>query len=399
MTNTRSKIKKTHNTKNNRSAALIDSNDDVLIEILLRLPVTSVLRFKSVSKHCRSLLSDPRFTLLYKKSSISPGFFCYNMYIRFDGENPTYPATPPRCNLDFYPDPCGIKILQSCNGLMLCCSKRGSQRDRKYYVFNPTTRQFVIIPSVPGGKDVRKNIRFMGLAFDRTDCVHFKVVCVNLAKPKEDLFQIQIYSSETRKWKISDESISAPHNTYFFYGVYWNQVIHWVPNTFKLSCFKLDTEEFTPLPLTVSDASCGGYKFGYMPIYFGESRGHLHLADTPDGSRNHLQLNVYEMLKDHSGWFLKYRVELVEFLNAYPEMIRINPDPSIPIYYDYQLLDVVRGEEEDETFFVIQIPGNRIIRYNVADKSFKQVFDTSHFYSGPIGFEEIHPYVETIVSL
>ncbi|CAH1445671.1 unnamed protein product [Lactuca virosa] len=136
-----------------------------------------------------------------------------------------------------------------------------------------------------------------------------------------------------------------------------------------------------------------------MPIYFGESRGHLHLADTPDGSRNHLQLNVYEMLKDHSGWFVKYRVELVEFLNAYPEMIRINPDPSIPIYYDYQLLDVVRGEEEDETFMVIQIPGNRIIRYNVADKSFKQVFDTSPFYSGPIGLEEVHPYVETIVSL
>ncbi|KAK9051341.1 hypothetical protein SSX86_027968 [Deinandra increscens subsp. villosa] len=45
------------------SGALIGSNDDLVTEILLRLPVTSILRFKSVSKHWRWLLSHRSFTI------------------------------------------------------------------------------------------------------------------------------------------------------------------------------------------------------------------------------------------------------------------------------------------------------------------------------------------------
>ncbi|MFS8027578.1 putative F-box domain-containing protein [Helianthus anomalus] len=57
------------------SGALIGSNDDLLTEILLRLPVTSILLFKSVSKHWRLLLRHRHFTHRYDKISKSPGFF------------------------------------------------------------------------------------------------------------------------------------------------------------------------------------------------------------------------------------------------------------------------------------------------------------------------------------
>ncbi|KAL7584949.1 F-box protein At5g07610 [Lactuca sativa] len=184
------------------SGALIGSNDDLLIEILLRLPVTSVLRFKSVSKHWRSLLSQRPFTLLYKNASFSPGFFGFfgrSLYIPFDDENR---STHPFRDLDFYPDPHGIRIVQSCNGLLLCRSNEGDERVRKYYVFNPTTKQFAVIPSILGGMAVRETILFMAL----------KVVCFYFPKP-DDVVKVQIYSSETGKWKISDDYMSLPSTT------------------------------------------------------------------------------------------------------------------------------------------------------------------------------------------
>ncbi|KAI3756924.1 hypothetical protein L6452_04456 [Arctium lappa] len=158
------------------SATLVASNDDLLTQILRRLPVTSVLRFKYVSKHWNSLLTHHRFTLLYHHPlnlSLSPGFFLRNFYIpfHFHNENPT---TPPLHTLDFHPDHRGIRIVKSCNGLLLCCSDRGKECDRKYYIFNPTTNHFAIVPSLPGGMDAGTKICFMGLAFHQTDCPHYK---------------------------------------------------------------------------------------------------------------------------------------------------------------------------------------------------------------------------------
>ncbi|KAL7585727.1 hypothetical protein Lser_V15G43673 [Lactuca serriola] len=366
MVNTRPRTKKTRN----QSGALIGSNDDLLIEILLRLPLTSVLRFKSVSKNWSSLLSRQPFTLLYKNVSISPGFYVRNMYIPFDVENQ---IALPICNLDIHPHPCSIRIVQSCNGLLLCCSKHGIQGERKYSVLNPTTRQIALIPSVLGGRKLQKNIRFMGLAFHQTDCVDYKVVCFHRAKPDEDMFRIQIYSSETRRWKISDESFSfsAPYYESLGSGVYWNQALYWAPFSVNPLYFKIDTEELQSLSFPVEVAV--------------ES-----LGDSPHGAMS-FTLGSHEMLNDRSGWFVKYRVDLDELLNSYPEISTC--------FYEFQLLDVVRGEEEDETFMVIRIPGNNIIRYDVANKSGKQIYDLSSFIDGPINHAEVHRYIETIVSV
>nr|XP_043618207.1 F-box protein At5g07610-like [Erigeron canadensis] len=413
MVNTRGKIRKAQHTRKicfseasvadndqemTRSGALIGSNDDLITDIFRRLPVTSILRFKSVSKRLLSLLSHRRFTVPYDNISISPGIFIRNLYMPFDVESQ---KTPPFRRLDFYPDLKGIRIVQSCNGLLLCCSDLGNERARKYYVFNPTTKQFAIIPSVPGGRDVRRSVCFMGLAYHRTDCVHYKVVCIHRAKPEvvvnvpaEDLYHIKIYSSDTRKWKITDQSLYAPYFSAFKCGVYWNGAIHWVPSCRNPMYFKLDTEQLQKLSLRIRMASLGDYHDGPMPIYFGESRGHLHLVEKPH-HENRLQLNVYEMLNDHSGWFVKYQVDLAELPGTYPGMAHSYLHPSSPHYYEFDILDVVRGEKEEDTFMVVRVP-EKIIRYNIMDKNFKQIFDATNVFYGRIRSSEAHRYIEAL---
>uniref|UniRef100_A0A251S6K2 Putative F-box domain-containing protein n=1 Tax=Helianthus annuus TaxID=4232 RepID=A0A251S6K2_HELAN len=313
-----------------QSGAVVGSNDTLLTDILLRLPVTSILRFKSVSKHWYSLLGQKHFTHRYDTHSKSPGVFARDKYIPFDAEDPN---TPPVDTLSSYIDSfTSVRVLQSCNGLLLCCTDQWPKirkSGHKYYVFNPTTKQLALIPSVLGGLKARKTIRFMGLAFHQTDCAHYKVVCIRNVLSYVESYQVQVYSSDTREWKISTESFSAT-----------------------------------------------------KPVFF----GHLHLILHMDRGDDSLLLNVYEMLSDHSGWFVKYQVQLGELLGAFPEMVSEDR-------YDFKVIDVVRGEEEGDSFVVLKT-SKRIITYNVHDKSFKLVLSfAGHSYEGSLVF---HRYTETL---
>ncbi|GJZ62726.1 F-box protein-like protein [Tanacetum coccineum] len=300
--------------QSSQSAALIGSYDDLLTEILHRLPVISILRFKSVSKHWRSLLNHRRFTLLYDKSLVSsPGIFARNLYVPFDVENQ---SSPPFSSLDFYPDPRGIKIMQSCNGLLLCCSNKGNE-DRDFFVFNPPLNNW------------QSSHR-----------------CMDEHGPKF----LQIYSSDTRKWKmIPDESFWESYYTPFSGVSYWNGAILWAPASSLPSYFKLDIEKFhdlelpSPLPVRVKPFGC--YRDGMRP----------------------------------------YLVELDDLPATYLEIIRNVQSPSRP--YEFEVLDVVKGEEEEDTFMVVKI-FMKIIRFNIMDKSFKEIFDlidTVHGNIGPMG--------------
>ncbi|KAK9051337.1 hypothetical protein SSX86_027964 [Deinandra increscens subsp. villosa] len=344
--------------QSSESGALIANNDDLLIEILLQLPVKSIIRFKSVSKHWRWLLSHRSFTIRYDhKLSKSPGVLAGDMYVPFDVKKG---GTSPFRSLDSHYDPCGFKIVQSCNGLLLCssygCSTEGSG---EYYVFNPTTRQFAIVPSVPGGPDVHK-------------------------APAGELFQIQIYSSETKKWKISIESFSV-HKPTFSNGVYWNGAFHWAPSYRNHLCFKFDVERLQLLPLPVEMMP-----YGTLIMYFGESRGHLHLVlnNYRKCFMLHLDLNVYEMLSDHSGWVVKYHIVIDELVGAFPEIL-------YPFGYAFEVVDVVRGEEEEDTFIVL-ITSSKMITYNVHDSSFKQICNLSNYLY--YGYSSFHRYIETLAS-
>ncbi|XP_076928920.1 F-box protein At5g07610-like, partial [Bidens hawaiensis] len=229
-----------------------------------------------------------------------------DIYVPFDVENR---STPSFGSLDFYFNHSNVKILHSCNGLLLCYARRNHANG--HYVFNPTTKQLEIIPSVP------KGVCSMALAFHQTHCMHYKVVDLT---PYENFFQIQVYSSDTRKWKICIdsyfESFYMP-KPIFRHPVYWNGAVYWAPSTQNnLLYFKLDAEQLQVIPFPAEMMS---YETSIM--YFGESRGHLHLVFHTDDDEYILHVNVYEMMTDHSGWFVKYQLQLDALLRDFPCLI------------------------------------------------------------------------------
>ncbi|KAI3855817.1 hypothetical protein MKX03_014812, partial [Papaver bracteatum] len=189
------------------SAVQVISNFDLLTLILLCLPVKSLMIFKSVCKQWLSVISHPSFVNNHiRRQNLSKiqGFFfqkpwrtadydyVYDFLLldgtRIEEEDDSRAPTPEaiasadRCfkalNFDkscpkpgFHVPPTvehGMKISQSCNGL-LCCT-RLTEVDygievpgiftTHAYIYNPTTRKYRILPPSPFRDVVRDDCCF-----------------------------------------------------------------------------------------------------------------------------------------------------------------------------------------------------------------------------------------------
>ncbi|KAM7507565.1 hypothetical protein LguiA_018018 [Lonicera macranthoides] len=95
--------------------------------------------------------------------------------------------------------------------------------------------------------------------------------------------------------------------------------------------------------------------------YFGESRGHLHLIDYKDDFP--FQFDVFEMVKDHSKWFVKYSVDLT---------VLVWDAITRPTFISLVLEnDHVVGEEESP---VIYVPADKmVISYKLKNRESKKL--------------------------
>ncbi|KAG8381565.1 hypothetical protein BUALT_Bualt06G0134800 [Buddleja alternifolia] len=381
---------------NSNPAEIVASIEHLLAKILSLLPLRSLLRFKSVSKHWLSLITNPIFTHLRNPNPNPPVALFLPIAKRqsFDFEFIPFRAeqsiNPPFTRLDFTEDPSGIKIIQSCNGLLLCCSI--SEPNRRFYVCNPTAKAFRELPK-PGIK-VSNSICGMSLAFNPVESRYYNVVCVwSLGvedRTNNAQFTIGVYSSRTDSWRLRGEGFTALVN--FERGVFWNGAINWmgVGNGeslyFDVERHVFDKMPMLPLPYGWNSRS---------NYYFDESCDHLHFVEMRCPT---IDFNVYEMKRDYSEWFVKYKVDLRPVVAANRDMIlgRINP---IGWYtFVFSVLAVVRGEREEDSFLVLQTP-SRSIRYNLVCKTFENLHEfEGNMVNGSLKYPSINgfQYIESL---
>ena len=283
-----------------------------------------------------------------------------------------------------------MTINQSCNGLLLCWASYDG------YVYNPTTKQYKKLPRLQSRRSFA--IHDMVLAFDPLISPHFKVVCV-WANHIKNAYRIEIYSSQGGAWKRS----ARPFNFSLRYtfanipGVYWNGAVHWV-NVWEHSFyFKIEEEQLCTMPMLRPPLE---HRLDCIHLpkyrYFGESRDHLYLVDymfEPDETH----LNIFEMKRDYSKWDFKFRVDLAQIANVFPEMILRSSmnRPQLDLRdYNFSVLCFVRGEREEDSFLVLNIPG-KVLRYNFGNKTFYKLCDIDsslkllHLY-------DVYRYIKTL---
>lgn len=381
------------------SAEIIGSSEDLLTQILIRLPVRPLLRFKSVSKRWLSLISSPQFsrrhTLQNPTSNKIAGFFLRKSPQEFQflslNPNPNPSSQRPFTRLNFVNDPAGIKILQSCNGFLLCSSlAKIAGTTRKYYVYNPTTNQFLTLPSLVGDSHGDVDVLGMNLAFDPCKSFDYKVICVRSTAASVYHYQIENYSSEIGAWRLCGSPFVASYDMVFDNGVFWNGAIHWISPTGNAMCFDVDRERIAAMPNIHPSLEEGRGKRRFR--YFGEFCGHLYLIQIY-GPRL-TQFNVLELAEDYSKWSIKYLVDLNGMVSAFPEIV------SDSSHYTFVLLFLLEQENQEESSLLLHIPG-KIISYNLKDKTFKTVLGLAPSCYGSqsllqFGWHDAYQYIETL---
>lgn len=359
-------------------AQVIASDDILLSELLLGLPVKSLLKFKCVCKRWLSLISDPRFSRRkYLKSNAISALYvdCYSWDSERYYEVVPLDASHTRASFKFlkFPGhPHGIEILQSCKGL-LCC--RSIWEEDKYFVYNPSTKQFTLLPPVPASPSAGASRVFgVNLAFDPSESHLYNVVCVQGSRSINGC-QVLIYSSETRRWRLSGAQFTASLSMDYQDGVYWNGSIHWFGWKDASPYFDMNKELVGEIPMPPLHPGMRER----MITWFGESGGHLHLVDFFLNTRR--QFNVYEMERDRSGWFVKFQVNPRVLAESYPYI-----DP-------FRVLYVVRGEIEADSFLVLHQYG-KVIRYNFITQTYCEICDTDsrELHGRPCAFQ----YIESL---
>ncbi|KAL7224543.1 hypothetical protein ACSBR1_025915 [Camellia fascicularis] len=228
------------------SEEVIASNEDLLTEILVRLPTKSLIRFKSVSKNWLHLISDSHFALNHSRRihnfSMISGLFFYYDYSYTELHSVSLHAYPNRnlptlSFLDAVGGDHPFRIRSACNGLILCQNYQiVCNRFRKNYVVcNPTTQKFTLLPQLDC-LSLSYGSFGVYLAFDPSKSPHYKVV---FFRP---YYQFDIYSSETASWKQITVSECEPLCD-FLEGVFWNGAFHWLSHEDVHFRFDVDAEK------------------------------------------------------------------------------------------------------------------------------------------------------------
>ncbi|CAO1947262.1 unnamed protein product [Urochloa humidicola] len=206
-------------------------SDDILIEILVRLPAMALGRCKCVSRSWRDLISGPVHRHRLAHTDAASGFFYHcapATDLNFtalcppdEGVGSPSPSPSPAPSLDqafpFLPSPSTgteVKLLDSCNGLLLLRYRRHAYNyyhlaPPRYIVCNPSTDGWAMELPVPWPEDRdRRALRPAALTFDPAISSHFHVF--ELVEEKDNkrrhssryaagctVTAVRIYSSDT----------------------------------------------------------------------------------------------------------------------------------------------------------------------------------------------------------
>uniref|UniRef100_A0ACD5XHB0 Uncharacterized protein n=1 Tax=Avena sativa TaxID=4498 RepID=A0ACD5XHB0_AVESA len=363
--------------------------DDILADIISRVPYKSSCCCKCVSTRWRDLISHPDHR---KKMPQSLAGFFYESY--YSGRSPRIARHFTNISgngeplidssLSFLPKYCSIEVLDCCNGLLLCrCWKPTDPTTLDYVVCNPATEKWVVVPATEWSSKV--NVARLG--FEPAVSSHFHV--------------FEFIDEEA--WGIDESELSDCHGCIKTLSIYSSKAGVWkhqIPVEFDFAISGHSRGFFLDGVLHL--ATSGPYKFTvavdvegndwwiidmFVPPYYDDARYNdifpwqrqLYLASRHAGC-NGSELSVWA-LEDYNieEWTLKDYVSHLEMFGA-----------EYSAFADH--LNVISFHPDRNMIFMICGHGNALMSYDMDRKKmcFLRQFGQD---CQPWGVTPILPYV------
>ncbi|GMN36508.1 hypothetical protein TIFTF001_006083 [Ficus carica] len=202
---------------------------EIIVDILCRLPVNDLLRYRSVSKSWRSLIDGRDFIKLHLNHSVKTSS---NIGVIFGGRNDL-------CWVDLYdlktavrlPRPIDIgteiNVIGGCNGLLALINPKGDMD-----IWNPFTRRYIILPISEHFHSFPFHvfeIVLTGFGHDPITDDYKLLLMINFRGIMVDSFhcEVKVYSLKAKTWKSIDH---FPNHISYHRGngVLFGDALHWV---------------------------------------------------------------------------------------------------------------------------------------------------------------------------
>lgn len=364
---------------------------DLIFNILSRLPVKALGKFKSVSKQWLSIITDPYFLLMHRNRSLQyPNLLllCKTPNLDHDAQSPNDTALTINKTATHVVDVLSLgfdgshfldfKIHVNDNILELLPSKWDLlcfAGDNKFYVCNPSTQEIVELPE-PSCCTSREVNAGLGYISSRNEYVLIHLFDRNLDLSGDSDIGCEIMRltdgdcAANCSWKLVDSYCPYVVREWgvlvenVFYWMIWEVYDH--PGYEAIVSFDLDKEEFGTVP---PPEGCFDPTAAWSLV---ELRGLLCLIDS--ASRPSI-MDIW-VLKDYVNhvWVKEYSIDLNGFGNELLKYI-------VP-------LDQWGGE------ILIEVKQESINYYNVENKSFNRM---DNLIAG--GWKWLRLYTESFFSL
>ncbi|XP_037410272.1 F-box protein At2g16450-like [Triticum dicoccoides] len=275
--------------------------DDLLVEIISRLPYKSTRCCKCVSTRWRDLISHPDHRDKLPQSTLA-GFFCKNHGMDCDPRfHDVYHSVsgdwcPFDDSLSFLPEYEQLDILGCCNGLLLCLCSQPYAEKPDYVVCNPATEKWVTFPA-------NRIVSFARLGFDPAVSSHFHVFELVPIKGGHDyrIEEVGIYSSKAGGWTHQIAWDDPIEIRYFSGGTFLSGVLYLPSDNNSVAAIDVEGNcRIIPLP-TSHDAPI-------VPNVY-VSLGQLHLTNR---GASELSIWVLEDSSSEDCWTLKLNVSYLQ---------------------------------------------------------------------------------------
>ncbi|KAK9085160.1 hypothetical protein Sjap_025571 [Stephania japonica] len=213
---------KKNNRKNKSSYSDFLNDDFIIYEIIARLPVKSVFRFKAVCKNWNDIIShSPSFSACHFRKGLNATNF--NGSALFSKKRQYVISSDPSFHQFNLSNPdYALTVHSSSHGLLYGTCSWYSQM----YIYNPITKhEPIYIPNPKRGL-------YMALAYDpyNNPSFGFAIVVISPLKEENNWWEFEVYSSKTYEWRVSNAQIEISSfmllrgfNAVFSRGyVYWS---------------------------------------------------------------------------------------------------------------------------------------------------------------------------------
>lgn len=264
--------------------------EEIIIDILSRLPAKSVGRCRCVSKPWRALLSRPKFIRAHLDRVRNLGqesliFISESQHALFsvslgDAHQVFDEITISATRLSFADHPDSwTQVYCSCDGLVLVGDNEGQK-----FVLNPVTREIRGVPPSPFALDPSACFTMYGLGYDSASD-DYKIVTLSYYDtdnehgydPTTDDYStemfVNVYSFKTDSWKRVESSPYDHAVGHVTSGVFVNGCIHWLASRttdYKsaIVAFDLLEEKFREVP-PPSSVDSDKFVFNYLALLGG----------------------------------------------------------------------------------------------------------------------------------